>query len=198
MKLQWRERGYGFQFYKRPEEVYLVFNLLNMKGFKTSKSFIDIHFGHIVSYDSTTHRIHVPTFPIKINHSCRSHESYGLRTSPQKKTPISQPISTNPSPSDRKERKVLVMQVWAARGATPIFVMMPQATNLQGGSRLLLGKVFFLEILLGWLLKFPRKYVVVVVFFLGGGEGFFVGWLLNFSENSLHFLKKYDQRYGKT
>ncbi len=46
MKLQWRERGYGFQFYKRPEEVYLVFNLLNMKGFKKSKSFIDIHFGH--------------------------------------------------------------------------------------------------------------------------------------------------------
>ena len=34
------------------------------------------------------------------------------------------------SPGNRKDRKVLVIQVWAAKGATPILVMMPQATSL--------------------------------------------------------------------
>ena len=43
-----------------------------------------------------------------------------------------------------------------------------------------------------------KIYPKICCCFCLGGEGFFVGWLLKCSENILHFLKKYDQRYGKT
>ena len=67
------------------------------------------------------------------------------------------------------------MQVCAARGATPIFVMIPQATNLKHRSEphspTTSGKKSLLEML--------------------------VGGSSNFSLIHLDFLKEHDQRYGE-